>query len=93
MESQRLNMASNPRKFSEKIALHNQKQQAETEDFEKIMKEVRSAKPNQKVSIGVSLLFPVMRRIVKLSFLASVLELTMSLSKLKPISKSSIAYC
>ncbi|XP_045035250.1 CREB-regulated transcription coactivator 1 isoform X7 [Daphnia magna] len=43
-----LNMASsNPRKFSEKIALHTQKQAEETADFEKIMNEVRSAKPNQ----------------------------------------------
>lgn len=58
-----LNMASsNPRKFSEKIALHTQKQAEETADFEKIMNEVRSAKPNQIVSIGVSLLFTVYRR-------------------------------
>ncbi|XP_046463672.1 CREB-regulated transcription coactivator 1-like isoform X7 [Daphnia pulex] len=38
---------SNPRKFSEKIALHTQKQAEETADFEKIMNEVRNAKPNQ----------------------------------------------
>ena len=37
-------MASNPRKFSEKIALHNQKQAEETAAFEQIMKEVGSAK-------------------------------------------------
>lgn len=36
-------MAANPRKFSEKIALHNQKQAAETVEFEKIMKEVKDA--------------------------------------------------
>lgn len=33
------NMA-NPRKFAEKIALHNQKQEEETRAFEQIMKEV-----------------------------------------------------
>jgi hypothetical protein len=33
-------MAGNPRKFSEKIALHTQKQAEETAAFEKIMKEV-----------------------------------------------------
>ena len=33
-------MASNPRKFSEKIALHNQKQAEETAAFERIMHEV-----------------------------------------------------
>ena len=38
-------MATNPRKFSEKIALHNQKQAEETAAFEQIMKEVGSAKP------------------------------------------------
>lgn len=31
---------ANPRKFSEKIALHNQKQAEETAEFEKIMREV-----------------------------------------------------
>lgn len=31
---------ANPRKFSEKIALHNQKQAEETAAFEKIMREV-----------------------------------------------------
>uniref|UniRef100_A0A8D8Q3I8 CREB-regulated transcription coactivator 1 n=1 Tax=Cacopsylla melanoneura TaxID=428564 RepID=A0A8D8Q3I8_9HEMI len=36
-------MATNPRKFSEKIALHNQKQAAETVEFEKIMREVKDA--------------------------------------------------
>ena len=34
---------ANPRKFSEKIALHNQKQAEETAAFEAIMKEVNSA--------------------------------------------------
>lgn len=34
---------SNPRKFSEKIALHNQKQAEETAAFEKIMREVSDA--------------------------------------------------
>lgn len=49
-------MASNPRKFSEKIALHTQKQAEETAAFEQIMKEVGSAKPIQRVSFGI--LFP-----------------------------------
>lgn len=34
---------ANPRKFSEKIALHNQKQAEETAAFEAIIKEVTSA--------------------------------------------------
>jgi CREB-regulated transcription coactivator 1 len=34
---------ANPRKFSEKIALHNQKMQEETAAFEKIMREVNLA--------------------------------------------------
>ncbi len=33
---------ANPRKFSEKIALHNQKQAEETAAFEAIMREVVS---------------------------------------------------
>lgn len=33
-------MAANPRKFSEKIALHTQKQLEETAAFEQIMREV-----------------------------------------------------
>lgn len=39
---------ANPRKFSEKIALHTQKQAEETAAFEKIMQEV-SAATNVKV--------------------------------------------
>lgn len=38
---------ANPRKFSEKIALHHQKQAEETAAFEKIMREVSDA--TQKV--------------------------------------------
>lgn len=34
---------ANPRKFSEKIALHTQKQAEETAAFEKIMREVSDA--------------------------------------------------
>lgn len=34
---------ANPRKFSEKIALHNQKQAEETAAFEQIMREVSDA--------------------------------------------------
>lgn len=34
---------ANPRKFSEKIAMHNQKQAEETAAFEKIMREVSDA--------------------------------------------------
>lgn len=36
---------ANPRKFSEKIALHNQKQAEETAKFEEIMKEVSAVVP------------------------------------------------
>ncbi|XP_068620225.1 CREB-regulated transcription coactivator 3-like [Battus philenor] len=38
-----LTIMANPRKFSEKIALHNQKQAEETAAFEKIMREVSDA--------------------------------------------------
>lgn len=34
---------ANPRKFSEKIAMHNQKQAEETAAFDRIMKEVSAA--------------------------------------------------
>lgn len=34
---------ANPRKFSEKIAMHNQKQAEETAEFERIMREVSDA--------------------------------------------------
>jgi len=40
-------MASNPRKFSEKIALHNQKQAEETAAFERIMHEVSETRYGQ----------------------------------------------
>lgn len=43
---------ANPRKFSEKIALHNQKQAEETAEFEKIMREVSNV--TSKVSLLVS---------------------------------------
>jgi len=36
-------MANNPRKFSEKIALHNQKQAEGTAEFEKVLQEVFGA--------------------------------------------------
>lgn len=36
-------MANNPRKFSEKIALLNQKEQEGNAEFEKIMREVSNA--------------------------------------------------
>lgn len=36
-------MMSNPRKFSEKIALHNQKQAEETAAFEAILRDVSFA--------------------------------------------------
>lgn len=39
----KLAIMANPRKFSEKIALHNQKQAEETAAFEKIMREVSDA--------------------------------------------------
>lgn len=41
---------ANPRKFSEKIALHNQKQAEETAEFEKIMREVSDATNKQNLS-------------------------------------------
>ena len=35
---------ANPRKFSEKIALHTQKQAEETSNFERVIREVAAAK-------------------------------------------------
>ncbi|PSN58099.1 CREB-regulated transcription coactivator 1 [Blattella germanica] len=49
---------ANPRKFSEKIALHNQKQAEETAAFEQIMREVSDATskvPKQHLLINQSL--------------------------------------
>lgn len=43
---------ANPRKFSEKIALHNQKQAEETAAFEKIMREVSVATTVPTVKVG-----------------------------------------
>lgn len=45
---------ANPRKFSEKIALQNQKQAEETAAFEKIMQEVQAAtaKVNNRLFIN-----------------------------------------
>ncbi|CAH1393563.1 unnamed protein product [Nezara viridula] len=41
---------ANPRKFSEKIALHHQKQAEETAEFEKIMREVSDATNRQSLT-------------------------------------------
>uniref|UniRef100_A0A3Q3W9I7 Transducer of regulated CREB activity N-terminal domain-containing protein n=1 Tax=Mola mola TaxID=94237 RepID=A0A3Q3W9I7_MOLML len=38
--SRNMATSSNPRKFSEKIALHNQKQAEETAAFEEVMKDL-----------------------------------------------------
>lgn len=46
---------ANPRKFSEKIALHNQKQAEETAAFERIMREVSDA--TSKVCVICSVVF------------------------------------
>lgn len=46
---------ANPRKFSEKIALHNQKQAEETAAFEQIMREVSDA--TSKVFLFVNKIF------------------------------------
>ena len=43
---------ANPRKFSEKIALHNQKQAEETAAFEEIMREVMGATRNRVCLTG-----------------------------------------
>ena len=48
---------ANPRKFSEKIALHNQKQAEETAAFEQIMREVSDATSKVSRSI-VWVLYP-----------------------------------
>ncbi|GLV40616.1 CREB-regulated transcription coactivator [Carabus blaptoides fortunei] len=49
---------ANPRKFSEKIALHNQKQAEETAKFEQIMREVSDVKPEQDANtlLGLSIM-------------------------------------
>lgn len=39
-EQQKMASSNNPRKFSEKIALHNQKQAEETAAFEEVMKDL-----------------------------------------------------
>ena len=41
-------IASNPRKFSEKIALHKQKEAEEKAEFEKMMKELTGMKQKQQ---------------------------------------------
>lgn len=52
---------SNPRKFSEKIALHNQKQAEETRAFEQLMTDLNVSRVNalhfQLVDIYCSLVF------------------------------------
>lgn len=48
---------ANPRKFSEKIALHNQKQAEETAAFEEIMREVIGATRNRVNGIGFHLIW------------------------------------
>lgn len=45
---------SNPRKFSEKIALHNQKQAEETRAFEQLMTDLNVSRVNT-LHFGVSL--------------------------------------
>ena len=41
-------ISSNPRKFSEKIALHKQKEAEEKAEFEKMMKELTGMKQKQQ---------------------------------------------
>lgn len=53
---------ANPRKFSEKIALHNQKQAEETAAFEAVMREVIGATRVSNVSKGQECLFLSFRR-------------------------------
>lgn len=48
---------ANPRKFIEKIALHNQKQAEETAAFEKIMREVSAVATNVKVLLLFNRIF------------------------------------
>ncbi|XP_035781464.1 CREB-regulated transcription coactivator 1-like isoform X2 [Anopheles albimanus] len=45
---------ANPRKFSEKIALHNQKQAEETAEFERIMREVSDVTSKASKSVNLS---------------------------------------
>jgi len=42
-------MAGNPRKFSEKIAMHTQRQAEETQEFEKIMAQVSEVSRSNQV--------------------------------------------
>lgn len=54
---------ANPRKFIEKIALHNQKQAEETAAFEKIMREVSAVATNVKVLLLFTWIFFLSRKI------------------------------
>lgn len=61
--------SNNPRKFSEKIALHNQKQAEETAAFEEVMKELSITRA-ARVRSGLSWLPPPPPSLLRL-FLAS----------------------
>lgn len=65
--------SSNPRKFSEKIALHNQKQAEETAAFEEVMKDLsitRAARVRSWLSFLPPLLLLLLASLLRL-FLAS----------------------
>lgn len=47
---------SNPRKFSEKIALHNQKQAEETLAFDQLMTDLTVSRVSRSLSINIELL-------------------------------------
>lgn len=68
-EERNMATSNNPRKFSEKIALHNQKQAEETAAFEEVMKDLsitRAARVNNSVSPLFRLLFSIrLQRAVK----------------------------
>uniref|UniRef100_A0A3B3YKA0 Transducer of regulated CREB activity N-terminal domain-containing protein n=1 Tax=Poecilia mexicana TaxID=48701 RepID=A0A3B3YKA0_9TELE len=49
--------SNNPRKFSEKIALHNQKQAEETAAFEEVMKDLSITRSMDKNVIVAQLIY------------------------------------
>lgn len=76
-EERNMATSNNPRKFSEKIALHNQKQAEETAAFEEVMKDLsitRAARVTKPVHVFFAtshlLLFVCFQRAVKYALVA-----------------------
>uniref|UniRef100_A0AAQ6IC28 Transducer of regulated CREB activity N-terminal domain-containing protein n=1 Tax=Anabas testudineus TaxID=64144 RepID=A0AAQ6IC28_ANATE len=59
--------SNNPRKFSEKIALHNQKQAEETAAFEEVMKDLSITRA-ARVTTAVPVFFPLFSPLPRFSW-------------------------